>query len=136
MLDYLSFCYGYFSRAVGFDHDRLFSNITGRSKDILHFECPETASITLTKSISPQLKSSYSIGLPKQRSAGFLFSSLGLNAPFSPNELLERTSRSRPKAEKSDEQRFLLYGRIFEDARLECLYFHKLNRNTMLSLSG
>ncbi|KAJ3133541.1 hypothetical protein HK100_004298 [Physocladia obscura] len=118
------------------------------------FNAPRSAILTINKSITSKLKSSYSIGIPDARSVGFLYSSADLNIPSDPINVFDREivapalipvaflsdeSENKETGERIDDSskyHSIIYGRLFEDYRLEALVSQKVGRNHMVIVSG
>ncbi|KAI8819433.1 uncharacterized protein EV422DRAFT_568858 [Fimicolochytrium jonesii] len=187
MIDYLSHILRTYHHATRYRPDDSYTSLTLDSRCILDFPVPRGLSVTLGKCISPELKASYTVGIPNIRSAGFLFTSLpvagevgalwgdnegdgegGLlgmdrererergttevkvvstvnreeggnelpaNAAAVALDLDARDISTHDKAE-TETKKYLLYGRIFEDLRLEAMYIRSLSQRTHFVASG
>ncbi|KAJ3282456.1 Mitochondrial distribution and morphology protein 10 [Borealophlyctis nickersoniae] len=168
MLDYMEYCLLRYYEHLKWNQDGYFSRL-------LDFRIPQGFYLTLGKSVSPELKGCYTIGIPNVRSVGFLVSSIPVDLP--PLQLRDEEVRggaefhvhdqsARKKAvDAVDEgvewaegvegvegdlkgtrgtgrlsgdgaKDFLLYGRIFEDMRLEALYTRGMSPRTIFVASG
>lgn len=128
---------------------------------ILDFYPPQIpAYLSISKHISPHLKSSYTLGLPAEHSISFLYSSVPistvdrrLSEEFKRNHLifsrdtLQQGLRGSMRGELKmvpeqdtgstiHKRQLLVYGRLFEDYRMEYLYSHRLRSNMLMTLSG
>ncbi|KAI9346540.1 hypothetical protein BDR26DRAFT_855733 [Obelidium mucronatum] len=145
---------------IGFSCDNeaqgmpLYSDMCSASNSLLLFSAPSHFALSIGKSISPKLKSVYSIGIPNVRSAGFLYTSSDLCLGSSADEAANLFAReviapNKPVLDsvqvvedgvKAQSQEYdyhtLMYGRLFEDYHLEALVSQKLGEKNMLVLSG
>ncbi|KAJ3044628.1 Mitochondrial distribution and morphology protein 10 [Rhizophlyctis rosea] len=145
---------------------------------LLDFRIPQGFYLSLGKSISPELKGCYTLGLPNVRSVGFLFSSVPFHLPKqrltdeadllgdrrwgepedersihgdkleekvltvadgvtgSETDIISQTPDVAFTASAPPDRDYLIYGRLFEDLRLEALYTRTLTPNTILVGSG
>ena len=90
-----------------FPHET-YARLDADAQSLLQWKPLEGLSTTLSKTISPSLHSHYSIGLPQKNSVGLIY--------------------------QSNQQ--LLYGRLFQDAKLEALMAHRYSPQWLLMLSG
>ncbi|KAI8926821.1 hypothetical protein BC831DRAFT_399492 [Entophlyctis helioformis] len=165
MSDFMEYSLRKYYETIGWSEENYYSSLCAVSNNILAFRMPVGLNLALGKSISPFLRSAYSIGVPERRSIGFLFSSVPVDMPRQPvlDEPFSRGRRadlvSEPTMASSfswllpgrlsgaasgqQEQQpqllkypFLLFGRVFEDLRLESLYSQNFNKDTMLIVSS
>ncbi|TPX54503.1 hypothetical protein PhCBS80983_g05902 [Powellomyces hirtus] len=152
MLDFMDYCLRRYYLATRWREDTQYSSLLVDSRRILDFSVPTGFSVTLGKSVSPELKSSYTLGIPNIRAAGFLFTSVPLVLP--PNHIkaedemaaeqlknvdiyptgstLKTNGDVESQGEKDQKQTprgYLLYGRLYEDLHLEAMYIKSLTRN-------
>ncbi|KAI8621328.1 hypothetical protein BC830DRAFT_1163784 [Chytriomyces sp. MP71] len=98
MKDFLADCLRHWQIGVGFSSETqseldacpLYADICASAKSVLSFGVPTSATLSLSKSISSKLKSSYLIGIPNQRSVGFLFTSNDLACDAESDNVFER----------------------------------------------
>ncbi|KAI9204962.1 uncharacterized protein BJ171DRAFT_93152 [Polychytrium aggregatum] len=88
MLDFMNYCLQQYYKTFGWTEQNYYSSLSSASDSILNFETPHGLGLRLGKPISPLLFASYSLGLPSDKSIGFLFSSLPLK--ISPLPLVEK----------------------------------------------
>ncbi|KAJ3031320.1 UNVERIFIED_CONTAM: hypothetical protein HDU68_005062 [Siphonaria sp. JEL0065] len=126
---------------------------------LLLFAPPSHVALAIAKTISPRLKSVYALGIPNIRSAGFLYTSADLHLDHHHQSLDESADSnfSSITSATSDANIFarevvatdfaptptdpspyhtLMYGRLFEDYRLEALISQKLGTRNMFVVSG
>ncbi|KAJ3275328.1 Mitochondrial distribution and morphology protein 10 [Terramyces sp. JEL0728] len=115
------------------DHN-YYSNLDAIARDILNFETPKSLTVGIGKSISPNLKSSYNIGIQNQYSVGYMYSSF----PFELEKLKIKNPTFLPKTNYLGyfEPHKLLYGRVFQDGRLEGIYCNHFRPNLMAIASA
>ncbi|KAJ3206537.1 hypothetical protein HDU82_004453 [Entophlyctis luteolus] len=148
----------------------LYADICAPANSVLAFATPSSVGVSVNKSVSDKLRSSYSMAIPSARSAGFLYTSQDLRVradddvnvfarevvalPAAPVEAEVdltppiATSSEAPitmhEPEKSrldervgdDKYHTLMYGRLFEDFRLEALVAQKFSDCDLVSVSG
>ena len=179
MTDFLAFCLQKYYTKIGWDENSLYSNLCSASTGlgiifvivtviksnrlfilselaILDFSLlPSPIDISIGKSISPQLKSSYHIGLPNSRSAGFLTTSFPLHVSRNDEDntniekgsdhyLYHQNNASETESSNNQFQKhfinkkkpWLLYARIFEDLRLEAQYTQSLSPQKLMIVSA
>ncbi|KAJ3217139.1 Mitochondrial distribution and morphology protein 10 [Clydaea vesicula] len=82
MLDFMEYCLYRYYKLSNWDQRNYFSNLNQDSNSILNFRSPNNSlDFTIGKSISPNLKSCYTLGLPTSKSFGLLATSLNLYLP-------------------------------------------------------
>ncbi|KAJ3182124.1 Mitochondrial distribution and morphology protein 10 [Gaertneriomyces sp. JEL0708] len=152
MLDFMEYCLRRYYAQSNFSPEGQYSALLLDSRRILEFRVPSTFSVTVGKSISPELKGTYTVGIPNVRSVGFLFTSVPMDLPkmglgdetgMDDMRLFGNAGNVGPKdmqptenASMSKEKAYLLYGRLFEDFRLEALYSKALSRRTHFVTAG
>ncbi|RKO85322.1 hypothetical protein BDK51DRAFT_32440 [Blyttiomyces helicus] len=157
VLDFMEHCLRtYYRHGIRWSEEHYYSSLCEDSKRILDFPTPTGLKLTLGKTVAPQFKSCHSLGIPTVRSIGFLFSSIPVELPpvdladggWSDSEKLRPSSASSanggvpppPLAETEpaprDPRPYLLYGRLFEDWRLEALATKSLSDRTLFVASG
>ncbi|TPX67586.1 hypothetical protein SpCBS45565_g03719 [Spizellomyces sp. 'palustris'] len=158
MLDFMEYCLRRYYYSINWREDQ-YSTLLTDSRRLLDFAVPHGFSITLGKTISPVLKGTYTLGIPNIRSVGFLFTSAPLDLPpmhlkdeggLTPscvddlkvygkagiNCSIPVVPSTHEAIKSSDTGNYLVYGRLFEDLRLEALYSKSLSRNTLIVASG
>ncbi|KAI9100494.1 hypothetical protein DFS34DRAFT_648412 [Phlyctochytrium arcticum] len=168
MLDFMEYCLRRYYRSLDWKEDYQYSSLVMECRRLLDFSVPQGVSITLGKTVSPELKSAYTLGIPNIRSVGFLFTSMPLDlppmhlrdenglvplapvAPQGPTDIkllggasaladmegLSTNSITPAAVAARKKQSYLLYGRLFEDLRLEALYSRAISDKTILVASG
>ncbi|KAI9356553.1 hypothetical protein DFJ73DRAFT_823145 [Zopfochytrium polystomum] len=151
---------------IGWNEEAVsYSNLCHWSKAILEFDSPNGLLLSVGKSVSPILKSSYSLGIPDNRTAaGFLVvsSPLALPKPFPLHDEDQTYNPTTEKDVSSDADlvllgedpndlfwkrlgllykprfmtNYLLYGRLFHNLRLEGLYCQSITKKDMIVMSG
>jgi hypothetical protein len=145
-MDFLNFSLQEYFKAIGWDEKKYYKNLLIVSSSVLDFNLPQRVTLQLGKEISPMLKSALLIGLPHERSLGYLFTSIPVNLPTR-----SLTESKTPEISTSFIDIFnlrppiikhpfvssqLLYGRIFEDRRLEGIVIHHPSPNSLYVASG
>ncbi|KAJ3170155.1 Mitochondrial distribution and morphology protein 10 [Geranomyces variabilis] len=152
MIEYMDYALRSYYLATGWREDRQYSSLLARSRRILDFAVPAGFSVTVGKSVSPELKSSYTLGVPNIRAAGFLFTSLPIDLPplrvqaeedlrraesqvdvfakGNDDDALDNAGRRRPP------RGYLVYGRLYEDLHLEAMGVKSLGANTHVLAYG
>jgi hypothetical protein len=145
-MDFLKFSLQEYFKSIGWDEKNYYKNLLFESSAVIDFSLPQRVTLQLANQITPLLKSAILIGLPHERSLGYLFTSIPVNLPTrslrDSNKPAISTSfidifNLRPPISK---QPFvssqLLYGRIFEDTRLEGIVIHHPSPNSLYVASG
>lgn len=125
-----------FYRVIDWNEQDCYSNLDLFSTRILDFSHPKALSLSVSKEISPQLKSTYTLGSKSENCVGYLYTSCPVKVdqnyipskPIDPNQL----KNEGVAAEKN----ILMYGRVFDDFRVEGIYINQLKRNLMMVCSG
>lgn len=79
MIDFMKYCLQVFNKETDWNENNYYSTLCAASNEIIDFKIPVGCNVSIGKSISPQLKSNYTLGLPNKRSIGFLFTSIEQN---------------------------------------------------------
>ncbi|ORY38354.1 hypothetical protein BCR33DRAFT_769175 [Rhizoclosmatium globosum] len=139
----------------------LYADMCSSSNSVLLFAPPASVSLAIGKCITPHLKSAYTLGLPNSRSAGFLFSSLNMDdsddadnpdimrtnlfarevvaptaLPVYASDSVDHTTPVPHPTSRTNYFNSLMYGRLFEDFRLEALVAQQLGKQNLLVISG
>ncbi|KAJ3359684.1 Mitochondrial distribution and morphology protein 10 [Kappamyces sp. JEL0680] len=137
-MNFLSQTLEEFYREIGWNESGYYSNLDAVSRgerkspdaDLIHFPIPHSLTVGLGKHISPHLKSGYSLSFQGQNSVAYLSSSQSLESGraelkplHTPLVGIDRTSHWNPNT--------LMYGRLFQDGRLEGLLCRHLSRDWM-----
>ncbi|KAL2914056.1 Mitochondrial distribution and morphology protein 10 [Polyrhizophydium stewartii] len=174
MRDFMEFALRRYFDSIGWSEDKYYSSLNATSSRILDFGVPIGLNMALGKSISPYLKSAYSISVPDRRSLAFMFTSVPVELPAQPvlDEPLSGTGTAATpgwgwattgsyfsflsgggKTKAAGESAgaagqaaqgmaaggrrpYLLFGRLFEDLRLEGLYAHSIDKDTLFVASA
>ncbi|KAJ3157515.1 Mitochondrial distribution and morphology protein 10 [Geranomyces michiganensis] len=161
MIEYMDYALRSYYLATGWREDRQYSSLLARSRRILDFSVPTGFSVTVGKSVSPELKSSYTLGVPNIRAAGFLFTALPIDLPplrvraedelrlaeshvdvFETGEASsgngdDGMADSEPVvSRKRPPKGYLVYGRLYEDLHLEAMGVKSLGANTHMLAYG
>ena len=133
MYDFIDFAMQEFHRTIGWRDRSYYARLGAKADDVLRFRIPTGLSLLMGKPISPYLQSFYSVGLPDKRSIGFMYSSVPLE--LQSMGLVDKEGR-QDAPQGAFKHPKILFGRLFEDLRLEAYYGHQLGRNTMLRVSA
>ncbi|KAI9223462.1 hypothetical protein BC828DRAFT_375853 [Blastocladiella britannica] len=154
----LDHCLNLYFAATSWRTELQYAALLRDARAILDFNAPAGLSVAVGKSVSPVLRSHYSIGLPSSGSIGFLATSVPLHfsAPPPPEGGSHSALQGNTKAQSSaildaaaSELKivqgtkpdavvgsYLMYGRLFRDRRLEYVLARRLTQNTLVSMSG
>ncbi|KAI9190328.1 Mitochondrial distribution and morphology protein 10 [Blastocladiella emersonii ATCC 22665] len=149
MADYLDSCLQQYFAATRWQVDQQYGSLLKDSRAILEFVTPNGFSMSLGSAASALLRSQYTLGLPMSGAIGFLFTSVPLSDD-PPSATIGGSSgaaalTTRPEAftvahslgsPGSVVSTYLLYGRIFRDARLEYVLARRLSQRTLFTVSG
>ncbi|KAJ2997980.1 Mitochondrial distribution and morphology protein 10 [Globomyces sp. JEL0801] len=127
-MEFLSNILSEFYKTIKWSDANYYSNLDEMSLELLDFKTPNYLSIGIGKHITDNLKSAYSIGLVnEENSVAYLFSSALL--PENPS-IFQRYKQGPWKPNT------LLYGRIFQNGKLEGIACHHLTPRTLMLVTG
>ncbi|KNE63496.1 hypothetical protein AMAG_08618 [Allomyces macrogynus ATCC 38327] len=134
-MDYLQSCLHAYFAHTRWRPRRQYAALLHESRALLDFATPAGFAFALAKPVTTSLHAAYTLGLPATGAVGFLFTSAPL--PDTAPVLADQAMRV---VHDVDDDRvvgsYLLYGRLFRDARLEYLAARRLSLRTLLTVSG
>lgn len=147
MLDYMESCLQQFYRDTKWPEDDCYTRLNSASRALLDFQVAHGFALNLGKPVSPFLKSSWTLSQLAPNSVSFLYTSTPLKAPS--NRIREEISALELRAQErvlrhagavegkpKTSRELLVYGRLFEDGKLEGLFAQRLGKSVLWSVSG
>lgn len=131
-MDYLQHHLDSYFKVTGWSNSNNYSQLLDPVSKIISFPAPTGLSFQIGRSITDQLKSSFTVGVvPSTQSVGYLFSSL----PCTPNRELPSICKAIPYS-GTFRPNYLMYGRMFQNGKLEGIYAHRVSPQSLLIASG